>query len=133
MWHAAFWRRLVVVPAYHTSKLAFIGARSGQHAWQRSEKRSQPLGYSRNWPRATSLSAAKGLPASALVGGMAEGYISRRAAAGRVSRVRRPSLQAVYASRARTSRKVTAISAAASTRKMPASMPWKAQNLPAGW
>ena len=47
--------------------------------------------------------------------------------------VRRPSLPTVYASRARTSRKVTAISAAASTRKMPASMPWKAQNLPAGW
>jgi hypothetical protein len=38
-----------------------------------------------------------------------------------------------YASRVRTSRKVTAISAEASTRKMAASMPWKAQNLPAGW
>jgi hypothetical protein len=38
-----------------------------------------------------------------------------------------------YASRVKTSRKVTAIRAAASTRKMPASMPWKAQNLPAGW
>jgi hypothetical protein len=40
---------------------------------------------------------------------------------------------AVHASRVRTRRQVRAMRAAASTTKMPVSMPWKAQNLVAGW
>src|SRR5260370_29903478 len=78
--------------------------------------------------------ACRGTPAApALVGGMVEGYTSGQDGRAGVSGFGGRLLPAVYASRARTSRKVTAMSAAASTRKMPASNPWKAQNLPAGW
>jgi hypothetical protein len=38
-----------------------------------------------------------------------------------------------YASRRRRTKKVMPIRTAASTTKMPVSMPWKAQNLLAGW
>jgi hypothetical protein len=48
---------------------------------------------------------------------------------GYAGRPRRPG----YASRRLSTQNVTASRAAASTTKMPVSMPWKAQNLLAGW